>query len=254
MDIQISNLTKNWKSKTLFDSINVDISKHQITSLIGPNGCGKTTLFNLISGQDLNFSGEIKFDEFDLKKFRNQIRYRISLVLDFDNLDLNLTGKEFVNFVIGMYKNENISISNIQSKIVKLSEIFDMTSSLDQSILNYSHGMIKKIQLIAYLSCPFEILIMDEPFNGLDSESSISLQKILLGLQKKTILISSHNLEIVQKISDKIIILHNTKIKFSGKPEELSKLYNERDLNDSWLEVLGIENKLNKINELLEII
>jgi len=254
MDIQITNLSKSWRTKSVFESISIKVDKNSITSIIGQNGCGKTTLFNIISGQDLNFTGQILFNDIDLKEYRKLLRYKIAYIQDLDNLELNLTGREFCNFIFGMYKNEGVLMNEPQLKLKELSEIFDMDKVLDKSILTYSHGMTKKIQIMAFLSCPFEVLIMDEPFNGLDSESSISLQKILSGLRNKTTVISSHNLEIIQNISNKIVILHNRSIIFAGTNQELLKFSNNKNLSEGWMEILGIENKINKIHELLKTI
>lgn len=208
----ITNLNKFFGKKQILKDINYQFETG-ITALVGPNGSGKSTLLQCILGI-YNFKGSVILPS-----------KSVAWVPDIDNLDYNITGREYLSLK-----------SNNSSQLDFYTELFDIEEYLGLLLPSFSHGNLKKICLIGALIQSPKILILDEPFNGLDPEYSIILQDILLQLKTLgiIILLSSHNLEIVQKITDNLIFLKNGEIILQGKTSDI-------DLANQFLQISGIK-------------
>ncbi len=223
--IEIKNLTKKFKNKIAVNDASLEIKNGKITGIIGPNGCGKTTLINCLL-DIYKYDGSITYDKTDL------INKLFAYVPDELLLPNKLTGKEYTQFILSLY---GIKDSN---KLDKLLLLYDMKNCFNNLIDTYSFGMKKKLQLICAfsLNCPY--IVLDEPFRGLDIESILITKKLItmfigLGLG---IFISSHELYSMETMCDSVIIMSEGKVLMQGKPKDLFKEYEV----DS-LEVLFVE-------------
>ncbi len=209
--LTINNLSVQYhKSKQVLDKLNLRLHVGQIHGLIGLNGAGKTTLLNAIYGFKAKNAGEILFE--NKKLVRKQIAY-----LESENFFYsNITGKEYLN----LFPNKNFDLDN-------WNKIFNLP--LHVLIENYSSGMKKRLALFGILKLNKPIMIFDEPFNGIDLETSRALYVIISQLreQGKTVIITSHILESLTNLCDRIHYLENKRIKFSRTKEQFDSLEND---------------------------
>ncbi|MGV2804773.1 ATP-binding cassette domain-containing protein [Clostridium perfringens] len=208
----LENINKSYGNKVILEDINLIIPKGKMVCLLGKNGVGKSTLIKIITGISLQDKGISKISGYSITD--NPIDYKLKFGYVSDNYNnfLNLTGLEYLNFICDIYDiEENLAKSNIN----KLSEYLDIKNDLNQRICKYSKGMKQKIMIIGAIIHMPELLILDEPFNGLDPESVYKVKKILKKFVKeenKTVLFSTHILEVAENLSDIVLILNNKKI------------------------------------------
>lgn len=227
--ISIKDLTISYNDKsTVIDSLNLSLVRNNIHGIVGLNGAGKTTLLNSIYGLTKRNSGEVSCDG------RNINKKDISYLVTENYFYSNITAREY----LGLFKNPQFDLE-------KWNELFSLP--LDNIIDNYSTGMKKKLALLGVLKQDKSIMILDEPFNGLDIETCRIIRSILLRLKdrSKTIIITSHIIETLTNLCDFIHYLENGKIKYSK--DKLDFIEFERELFES------IENKnVELITELIE--
>ncbi len=210
--INIKNVSKSYNGKTkALDDVSFDVLDGEIFAFIGHNGAGKTTLIKMITGI-LDFEeGDILINNKSIRD--NPIECKMSMAYVPDNPDLyeNMKGIDFINFICDMYE---VSMDNRKDIIYKYAKLFEIDNNLNDDISSYSHGMKQKIALIAALSHDPKILIMDEPFVGLDPKSVFDMKKIMKDMVKdgKTIFFSTHILDVAEKLCDRVAIIKKGKI------------------------------------------
>ena len=211
--ITIKNLTKNYGKTSVLSDLNIDFKEATITGIIGPNGSGKTTLLKCILNM-IPYNGLIE------TKFKN-----IAFVPDIDKLDYFVTGYEYL---MSNSKLANVSIIKFNNSIPKYTKIFGMESYMNKLIGEYSHGTLKKLLLIEALLQSPSLLILDEPYNGLDPEYRLILDKIILKLHSidVTLILTSHNLDQVKKMCTDVVILNKTKVFYSGSKNAMLLKFN----------------------------
>jgi ABC-2 type transport system ATP-binding protein len=226
--IKITNLTKKFKDKIAVDNVNLEIKPGEIFGLLGPNGAGKTTTIKLITGLLKPTQGNITVYGYDIQKNPIEAKRNIGLLPDNAFVYQKLTGKEFLEFVCGIY---NINCSDIDEQL----EIFDLKDHADELIESYSHGMQQKLVLTSILIRKPKAILLDEPLVGLDPKSARLIKNIYYDLSKKgtTIFLSTHILEIAEKLCSRLAIINKGKIIALGTLDELKKLaVSESDLED----------------------
>ena len=219
--IEIKNFSKiyNGENKAV-DNVSLTINSGEIFAFIGHNGAGKTTTIKSIMGI-LDFEeGDILINGKSIKKNPIECKKQMAYVPDNPDLYENMTAISFINFICDMYevpKNER------QERIEKYAEIFDMKDKLNNEISSFSHGMKQKVALIAALSHNPDVLIMDEPFVGLDPKAVFDVKEIMRKMceQGKTIFFSTHILEVAEKLCTRVAIIKNGKIVKVGSMEEV---------------------------------
>ncbi len=218
--LEIKNFTKKFGDKVAVDNLSLNIKGGEIWAFIGHNGAGKTTTLKAISGI-LNFDeGSIKVDGFDIKNQSLKAKEVLHYIPDNPLLYENLTGIEQLNFIADVFK---ISKEKRKEQIEKYSKRFDLQENLSQKISTYSHGMKQKLAIICALIHTPKLLLLDEPFVGLDPKSSHELKLIMkeLAEQKVAIFYSTHVLDVAEKICSHIAIIKNGKLIESGKMEDV---------------------------------
>jgi ABC-2 type transport system ATP-binding protein len=200
--LKVRDISFSIDGNLILHDINLTVDRYQIVGLVGKNGAGKTTLFNIICGL-INFSeGEVTFND----RTPNDVKYFNELFFIPDTMLVHeyLKGIEYIEFVSSLYSKE-ISNEEIQSML----NYFDLKDNADMLIRDYSKGMKMKIAIIVALLLKPKLIILDEPFNGLDPTSCIKLMDALKYYSEKygSVLFSSHTLDFVEQISDKIYFL-----------------------------------------------
>lgn len=210
--LTIENLTVSFGNKVVLDNLKLELEGSKIHGLVGLNGAGKTTLLNTIFGLKDKNSGSVLYNSAIIK--RTCMSYLETESFYYSNI----TGKEYLSLFQTTLLNYNIDEWN---KIFKL--------PLNQLIDSYSTGMKKRLSLMAVLKQNKEIVILDEPFNGLDIESSKILSLIIKRLKERnrTVIVTSHILESLTNVCDYIHYLENGKIKFSRYKDDFANIENE---------------------------
>lgn len=207
--ITISNLSVSYSKKKVLSDIELSIPLNSISGIVGLNGAGKTTLFNTIYGIKKKDSGTILFNEAIISK-------KLIGYLETENFFYsNITGIEYLRLFL-----------NNKLEIEKWNNLFELP--LNELIDNYSTGMKKKLALLSIIFQKKPILILDEPFNGLDLQASRTLSSIIKEVSKtRTVIISSHILDTLLNLCDTISYLKNGKIEFTKKENEFSSIEKE---------------------------
>lgn len=233
--ITVKNITKSFDTVQALNDVSFSIESCTLCGLVGPNGAGKSTLFKLLMGFLEPDAGTIEIANetihFGDTTYKNKIGYAPENPIHYDYL----TGLEFLHFISSA---KRISEALQKDEIQKWIDFFDLSAKSVELIKNYSHGMRRKMSLGAALIGAPQILLLDEATNGLDPESSFKFKEYLKAFCNDggTVLFSSHIIETVEHLCDRIIILHQGKIRKQLDREEWENLR----VQDSSLEQLFI--------------
>ncbi len=234
--LSIKNVSKTYKKSTVkaIDDVSIDIEDGDIYGFIGPNGAGKSTTIKCVVGIHSYDSGEIYLNGKTLKD--DPIGYKKMIAYVPDNPDIyeHLTGIQYLDFVANVFgmgeeKNELIH---------KYAEKFGIENKLANPVKSYSHGMKQKLQIISALIHNPKLLVLDEPFVGLDPKATFDLKEIMKELCQNGTMIffSSHVLEVVEKFCNKIAIIKDGKIIAQGLTEEVK---GDESLEDKFMELFN---------------
>ena len=218
--LRIENLTKKFGDKKAVDSLSLHIEPGEIYGFIGHNGAGKTTTIKSIVGILKFDEGEILVDGMSVKENPIECKKKIAYIPDNPDLYEFMTGISYLNFIADIY---NVSSQDRTERIKKYGDLLELTDDLAQPISAYSHGMKQKLAIIsAWIHNP-KLIIMDEPFVGLDPKSSHILKEMMRDVCDKggAIFFSTHVLEVAEKLCDKIAIIKNGQLIKSGTMEEV---------------------------------
>ena len=237
--IEIKNVTKTYNGeKKAVDDISFTVNDGEIFAFIGHNGAGKTTTIKSIVGI-LDFEqGDILINGKSIKKQPIECKKEMAYVPDNPDLYENMKAIDFINFICDMYE---VDKAERKERIEKYSKMFEMADSLNDEISSFSHGMKQKVALISALAHNPKILIMDEPFVGLDPKAIFDMKEIMKQMCKegKTIFFSTHILEVAEKLCSRVAIIKQGKIVKVGKmseikgDESLEQVFLELDEKDS---------------------
>lgn len=219
--IEIKNVTKIYNGeKKAVDNISFTVNNGEIFAFIGHNGAGKTTTIKSIVGI-LDFEeGDILINGKSIKKSPIECKKQMAYVPDNPDLYENMMAIDFINFICDMYE---VSKEERKENINKYAKMFEMQEKLDDYISSFSHGMKQKIALIAALVHNPDVLIMDEPFVGLDPKAVFDIKEVMKDMckQGKTIFFSTHILEVAEKLCDRVAIIKQGKIVKIGNMKEI---------------------------------
>ena len=219
--IEIKNVSKTYNGeKKAIKNISFDIKDGEIFAFIGHNGAGKTTMIKSLVGI-LDFEeGDIFINNKSIKKDPINCKLEMAYVPDNPDLYENMTAIDFINFVCDMYDTD---VNIRQENIKKYAKMFEMEDKLNDDISSFSHGMKQKIALIAALSHNPKVLVMDEPFVGLDPKAVFDMKELMKKMTKegKTIFFSTHILDVAEKLCDRVAIIKNGNIVKIGKMKDI---------------------------------
>lgn len=219
--LKIENLTKSFGDKKAVDNLTLHIEKGEIFGFIGHNGAGKTTTIKSCCGI-LSFDrGEIYIDGMSVKEKPMECKKILAYIPDNPDLYSFMTGIGYLNFVADIFE---VDATVRQEKIKKYADLFELTSDLAQPIKSYSHGMKQKLAIISALIHEPKLIIMDEPFVGLDPKAAHIVKGIMRDICDKggAIFFSTHVLEVAEKLCDKVAIIKGGKLLVCGATEEIT--------------------------------
>ncbi len=219
--IEIKNVSKTYNGKKkVLKNISFKIESGEIFAFIGHNGAGKTTMIKCIMGI-LDFEeGDILVDNKSIKEEPLECKRIMAYVADNPDLYENMKAIDFINFICDMYEvSEDIRRENT----LKYAKMFEIEDKLNDDISSFSHGMKQKVALIAALAHNPKVLIMDEPFVGLDPKAVYDMKEIMRDMTKngKTIFFSTHILDVAEKLCDRVAIIKDGTIVKVGKMKDI---------------------------------
>lgn len=209
--IKISHVTKKYGEKKALSDVSFEVDDGEIFAFIGHNGAGKTTLIKAMTGIHDFDKGEILINGKSIQKQPVACKKEIAYVPDNPELYENMRAIQFINFICDMYE---VDLARREKNIKKYAEMFEMTRNLNDTIESFSHGMKQKTMLIAALAHEPKIMIMDEPFVGLDPKAVFDMKEVMREMVKdgKTIFFSTHILDVAEKLCDRVAIVKKGKI------------------------------------------
>lgn len=218
--IKISNVTKKYGEKKALDSVSFEVDEGEIFAFIGHNGAGKTTLIRAMVGVHDFDEGEILINGKSIKKEPVACKKEMAYVPDNPELYENMKAIQFINFICDMYEVEQ---SRREENIKKYAEMYEISQNLNDTIESLSHGMKQKVALVAALAHDPKILIMDEPFVGLDPKAVFDTKEVMREMVKegKTIFFSTHILDVAEKLCTKVAIIKKGKVIKVGNMKEV---------------------------------
>ena len=236
--VEIKDLHMNYGNKEVLKGINLEVHKGEIIGYIGTNGAGKSTTIKIILGLVEGYTGQVKVLGRDVAVDNIEYKRKIGYVPEIADIYDNLTAREYLNFIGELY---GVEIKEADEKAKKLMGIFGIEEAYDSRISSYSKGMKQKVLIISSLLHNPDILFLDEPLSGLDANSVMIVKEVLskLAKQGKTIFYSSHIMDVVEKISNRIILLNDGKVVADGSFEELKNTSKEGSLEQIFNQLTG---------------
>ena len=218
--IEIKHVTKKYGEKKAVDDVSFTVNDGDIFAFIGHNGAGKTTLIKAIVGIHDFDEGDILIDGKSIKDNPVECKKLMAFVPDNPETYEHMKAIDYINFICDMYE---IDTETRQKNIKKYAKMFEMEDKLNDTIDSYSHGMKQKIVLISALAHNPKILIMDEPFVGLDPKAVFDIKEVLQEMvkEKKIVFYSTHILDVAEKLCSRVAIIKKGKLIKSGSMKEI---------------------------------
>jgi len=234
--LEIKNLTKIYSNKKkAIDNLTLSIEAGDIFGFIGANGAGKTTTLKAVVGIHSFDEGEIIIGSHSIKKDPLSCKAMLAYIPDNPDLYEHLTGYQYIHFIADLY---NVSTSRRAQAIKEYGDLFEMTPNLGNVISSYSHGMKQRTAIIAALVHSPKLLILDEPFVGLDPKATFLLKQVMQECVSNggAIFFSTHVLDVAEKLCNKIAVIKAGKLIASGPTEEVK---GNQSLETFFMEVEG---------------
>lgn len=233
--LEIKNFSKIYQNgKKAADGINLTVADGDIYGFIGHNGAGKSTTIRSAVGVLEFEEGDIFIDGHSVKKEPMECKKVTAYIPDNPDLYEHLTGIQYLNFIADIF---GVSAADREKRIRKYGDMFEITPALGDLISSYSHGMKQKTAIISALIHEPKLMVLDEPFVGLDPKASLDLKNVMREMCQKgcAVFFSTHVLEVAQKLCNKIAIIKQGKIVASGTTEELVK---DQSLEEVFMEIV----------------
>lgn len=236
--LSLVNVSKSFGNKKVLNGVNLDVYKGQIIGYIGPNGAGKSTTVKLMLGLIDGYSGLIEIFGENILKSDHAYKKRIGYVPETAELYENLTAFEYLSFTGELY---GLASGDAEKKAYELMKEFGLEAAFHQRLSSFSKGMKQKVLIISSLLHDPDLLFFDEPLSGLDANSVMVIKEILAKLAQrgKTIFYSSHIMDVVEKISNRIVLLVDGRVVADGTFEELKLQNKEGSLEDIFNQLTG---------------
>ena len=233
--LRIENLTKTYGEKRAVDNLSLHIAPGEIYGCIGHNGAGKTTTLKAVVGILQFDKGEVFIKGESIRKNPLACKQKIAYIPDNPDLYEFMTGIKFLNFIADIF---GVPEEKRQERIRKYADLFEMTENLAQPIASYSHGMKQKLAIISAWIHEPKLIIMDEPFVGLDPKAAHILKQMMREIcdEGGAIFFSTHVLEVAEKLCDKVAIIRNGQLIQSGTMQEVK---GDDSLEEVFLELEG---------------
>jgi ABC-2 type transport system ATP-binding protein len=224
--IQIRNLSKSYGSKVVLKKLSLDIYPGQVIGYIGPNGAGKSTTVKILTGLINDFQGEVIVDGINMMQDPQEIKKLIGYVPENAEIYDVLTPMEYLDFIGKLYGMEEHTVAE---RAQKLLDAFGLAINANDRMDTFSKGMKQKVLLIAGIIHNPKIIILDEPLSGLDANAVIMIKELIIRLshEGKTIFYCSHMMDVVEKVSDRILLINKGEIIADGTFESLKQNHSD---------------------------
>ena len=234
--LSVNNLTKMYKGQTTtaVSDVSFEVNEGEVVAFVGPNGAGKSTTIKCITGIHPFDAGSVVVCGHDIKEDPIGAKMNMGYVSDDHATYENLTGYDYLNFVCNVYR---VPVNQRRQKIDSLAEMLEISSALYKQINTYSHGMKQKICIIAALVHSPKLWILDEPMTGLDPRSAHMLKKLMRSHceEGNSVFFSSHVLEVVEKLCDRVVIINRGSIVKTLSEDDLKEISATSSLEDYFL-------------------
>jgi ABC-2 type transport system ATP-binding protein len=249
--IQITDLYKSFGSSRVLNGINLSVYPGEVIGYIGPNGAGKSTTVKILCGLLGDFKGEVRVGGFSVKDDPLEVKKRIGYVPELAELYDVLTPEEYLMFMADLY---GLDRDIASSRIIKILTALGLKHNIRQRMETFSKGMRQKVLLTSGILHNPEIIILDEPLSGLDANSVIIVKELIekLASSGKTIFYCSHMMDIVEKISDRIVLINNGSIAADGTMESLKSVRGDTSLEKVFSSLTAKEEDKNAAADILE--
>lgn len=224
--IQIKNLSKSYGSKLVLKNLTLDIYPGQVIGYIGPNGAGKSTTVKILTGLIPDFNGEVIVDGISMSQNPQEIKKLIGYVPENAEIYDVLTPMEYLDFIGKLYE---LDEDTLHERARKLLTAFGLSANLNDRMDTFSKGMKQKVLITAGIIHNPKIIILDEPLSGLDANAVILIKDLIMRLSQegKTIFYCSHMMDVVEKVSDRILLINKGEIIADGTFESLKQNHND---------------------------
>lgn len=225
--IRIKNLYKSYGTKHVLKDINLEVFPGEVIGYIGPNGAGKSTTVKVLCGLLTDYDGEVTIKGYDVKQQTLEVKKRIGYVPELAELYDVLTPMEYLQFTGALY---GMDEEVCKERINRMMAAFDLSANIDQRMDSFSKGMRQKVLLASGLLHNPDIIILDEPLSGLDANSVIIIKELISKLAKegKTIFYCSHMMDVVERVSNRIVLIDEGRIIANGTIEELRNQHGDQ--------------------------
>jgi len=253
--LELKNLTKKFQVIPVVNDVSFSVKPGETVGYLGPNGAGKSTTIKMLAGLLNPTEGEILYNGKNIKKIIYEYKQKIGYVPENSEVYPHLSAFDYLMMVGRLRK---IPKKKLKTKIIELMRLFNLSIEIDMEIASYSKGMIQKVLISSAIMHNPEILLLDEPLNGLDVTTTLVIRDLIKKLSKKgkIIIYSSHILEIVEKICRRVIILHKGSIVADdtvSKLRNLMKLPSLEQIFDQLTVEEDTEAIANEINDIIRL-
>ena len=231
--LEIKNFTKSYGKKKAVDNLSLSVESGDIYGFIGANGAGKTSTLKAVAGIHDFESGSIRICGHSIKEKPVVCKSMLAYIPDSPDLYEHLTGYQYINFIADIFR---ISEPTRVERIKKYGEMFEMSDKLGNIISSYSHGMKQRTVIISALIHSPQLLILDEPFVGLDPKATFTLKQVMKEITAEggAIFFSTHVLDVAEKLCNKIAVIKNGTLAASGLIEDVK---GNQSLEDYFMEI-----------------
>jgi ABC-2 type transport system ATP-binding protein len=239
--ISTTNLSKSYGDKRALDRLTLRVEPGEILGFLGPNGAGKSTTVKILTGLLTPDSGTASVAGFDVREQPLEAKRRFGYVPEQPVLYDSLTADEYLDLVGSLY---HLDANASRARRGELRELFGLGDARDQRVQEYSKGMRQKVVIAAALLHRPEVLILDEPLDGLDANTALVMKELLrkLAAQGKTIMFSSHILEVVERICTRIVIINNGRFLAQGTSSEICAQAGAKTLDEAFAKLTGVRD------------
>ncbi len=238
--VRLDRLSKSFGAQQAVDALSFEIPAGQIVGFLGPNGAGKTTTLKMLTGMLEPTSGTASICGFDLKTDPIEVKRHVGFVPESGAVFESLTGLEYLEMVASLY---GIPQQAARDRIRQFIAFFDLSfETLTEKLLGaYSKGMRRKVVITAALLHNPPVVFFDEPLDGLDANAAVGFKTLIqtLAREGKTIVYSSHILDVVERVCHRVLIIDKGKLLLDGKPDELVAAHNAGTLEGLFTQLTG---------------
>lgn len=250
--IKITNLQKSYGSGLVLKGIDLEVNTGEIIGYIGPNGAGKSTTIKILIGMIPDYTGQVEVLGRDVKANPIEIKRLIGYVPENAMLYDTLSPMEYLRFLGSLYE---LDMAHIEQKATELLRLFTLYDQRNDRMTTFSKGMKQKVLLISGMLHNPEVIFLDEPLSGLDANAVILVKEILAQLKQagKTIFYSSHIMDVVEKISDRIVLINQGTVIANGTFDELKSQRETGSLEQIFNQLTGNNEHVHLAEEFIQV-